>query len=65
LREASLEGEKVLELVDRHALHVTVNRYKFDQEEINKAWEDLEIKTKFDQPVVIVCETIQAQEVHH
>ncbi|GAA5825992.1 hypothetical protein JCM5353_008989 [Sporobolomyces roseus] len=57
--------EKVLELVDRHALHVSVNRYKFDQEGINKAWEDLEMKTKFDQPVVIVSETIQAQEVTH
>ncbi|GAA5881453.1 hypothetical protein JCM16303_005659 [Sporobolomyces ruberrimus] len=57
--------EKVLDLVHTHDLHVSVNRYKFDSvEELNNAWDDLEKQAKFDQPLIVLRETIQAQETH-
>lgn len=55
--------DKVVEMVHERALHVSVNLYKFSPEDVNKAWNDLEEETKFDQPVVVVEETIQAHSV--
>jgi D-arabinose 1-dehydrogenase-like Zn-dependent alcohol dehydrogenase len=54
--------EKCLELVDRHALHVSVNRYHFTNEGVNAAFADLQHKTKFDQPVIVVSELPQPKE---
>jgi hypothetical protein len=51
-------------MVHTHSVHVSANLYKFNQEGIEKAWMDLEDGKKFDQPVVVVCETIQATELH-
>ncbi|GAA5915779.1 uncharacterized protein JCM6883_001926 [Sporobolomyces salmoneus] len=45
--------EKALELVHKGTLHLSVNLYKFNEDEVNKAWNDLEGGTKFDQPIIV------------
>ncbi|GAA6017806.1 hypothetical protein JCM11491_004627 [Sporobolomyces phaffii] len=57
--------DKVLALVHSGSLYVPVQRYRFDDASIERAWTDLEDAKKCDQPVVVVCETLaQAKEAH-
>ncbi|GAA6064138.1 hypothetical protein JCM10212_005139 [Sporobolomyces blumeae] len=53
--------EEVLALVDKHLLHVSLNRYGFNEDEIATAFNDLENKTKFDQPIIVVSKEPQAK----
>jgi hypothetical protein len=39
-----------------------VQRYAFSEEAINQAWQDMEDDKKCDQPIIVVCETVQAKE---
>ncbi|GAA5842596.1 hypothetical protein JCM5353_008478 [Sporobolomyces roseus] len=46
--------EKALELFDRNNIKVPTNRYKFEENEINQAWKEVENRSKFDAPIILM-----------
>jgi len=46
--------EKALELFDRNNIKVPTNRYKFEQDQINEAWKEVENRSKFDAPIILM-----------
>ena len=46
--------EKALELFDRNNIKVPTNRYKFEGNEINQAWKEVENRSKFDAPIILM-----------
>ena len=49
--------EKALELFDRNNIKVPTNRYKFEQDQINEAWKEVENRSKFDAPIILMHST--------
>ncbi|GAA5932229.1 uncharacterized protein JCM15063_001162 [Sporobolomyces koalae] len=46
--------ERALDLFQRNNIKVPTNRYKFDQDQVNEAWQQLEKRTKFDAPIILM-----------
>ena len=47
-------SEKALKLFERNNIKVPTNRYKFEENQINEAWKEVENRSKFDAPIILI-----------
>ncbi|GAA5881490.1 hypothetical protein JCM16303_005676 [Sporobolomyces ruberrimus] len=46
--------EHALDLFEKSKIKVGTNRYKFDQNQVNEAWKEMDTRSKFDAPIILV-----------
>ncbi|GAA6000887.1 hypothetical protein JCM5350_002511 [Sporobolomyces pararoseus] len=46
--------ERALELVEKNKIKIGCNKYQFDQAQVNQAWKEMEMKEKFDAPIIMI-----------